>query len=43
MPISYLKKLQFQQPTQKSDETVDQLITHVCKLAEICEFTNLDN
>ena len=34
---------QFRQATQKSDETVDQFVTRLRKLAKHCEFTDLDN
>ena len=32
---------QFRQPSKKSDETVDQFVTRLCKLAEHCEFADL--
>ena len=33
---------QFQQASQKSDETVDQFVTRLRKLAKNCEFTDLN-
>ena len=34
--------LQFQQASQKSNETVDQFVTHLCKFAVHCDFPDLD-
>ena len=33
---------QFRQAMQRPEETVDQFVTHLCKLVVHCEFTNLD-
>ena len=33
---------QFRQASQKSDETVDQFVTRLCKLAKNCKFTDLN-
>ena len=34
--------LQFRQTSQKSNETVDQFVTHLCKFAVHCDFPDLD-
>ena len=34
--------LQFQQASQKSNKTVDQFVTHLCKFAVHCDFPDLD-
>ena len=39
--VSY-EMFQFRQASQNSDETLDQFVTHLRKLAEHCEFIDLD-
>ena len=42
MSTSYPKRTSIMKATQKSDETIDQFVTRLRKLADHCEFTDLN-